>query len=311
MDAKCERHFEIIVIDSGSFDGSREMLAQYYPQVKFIQSDKNIGFAKANNEAFKAANGRIVLFLNPDTKIVGSAIDTLCDCLEKLPNAGAVGCKLLNTDGSIQISCIQSFPTILNQLLNSALSMRMFPRSRLWGGVALFSDAKEPEKVEVLSGACIMMSRSIFQEVGLFSEEYFMYTEDVDLCYKIQKSGYANYYVPNAMIFHFGGGSSQKRPSEFSVIAMRTSTWQFLRKTRGASYSTLYRCAMMVSAVLRIVWLVTLSPFYLGVCSCGAWEGSLRKWWAILIWSMSCRPEVDREQSVLPRELDGINSPIK
>ncbi len=289
LDAKIQHHFEVIVIDSGSFDGSREMLAHSYPQVIFIQSDTNIGFAKANNEAFKVATGRTVLFLNPDTKIVGSAIDTLYEWLERLPNAGAVGCKLLNADGSLQTSCIQSFPTIVNQLLNSQLSMRVFPKSRLWGIASLINDSKVPAQVEVLSGACIMMRRSLFQKVGLFSEEYFMYTEDVDLCHKLKKAGYVNYYVPTAMIFHFGGGSSQQRPSEFSVVTMRTSTWQFLRKTRGPSYSTLYQSAMLVSASLRVVLLVILSPFYFAIGRLEEWEGSFRKWLAILKWSICNR----------------------
>jgi N-acetylglucosaminyl-diphospho-decaprenol L-rhamnosyltransferase len=301
LDAKVQHQFEVIVIDSGSFDGSREMLAHAYPQVIFIQSTTNIGFAKANNEAFKVATGRTVLFLNPDTIVVGSAIDTLYEWLDRLPNAGAVGCKLLNTDGSLQTSCIQSFPTIMNQLLISQLSMSVFPKSRLWGIAPLISDSKAPTPVEVLSGACIMMPRSLFQEVGFFSEEYFMYTEDVDLCHKINNAGHVNYHVPTAVMFHFGGGSSQKRPSEFSVVTMRTSTWQFLRKTRGPNYSALYRSAMLAAAFLRLVLLIILFPFYLALGRLEGWGGSLRKWLAILKWSTRIRAGSDPSLSVYPQ----------
>ena len=102
--------FEVVVIDGGSFDGSAEMLRQDYPHVVFIQSDKNLGFAKANNEAFKVSRGRILLFLNPDTEVEGHAITTLYDQLNVLPDAGIVGPKLLNSDRSIQQSCIRASP---------------------------------------------------------------------------------------------------------------------------------------------------------------------------------------------------------
>lgn len=133
---------EVIVIDGGSFDGCVEMLRRYYPQVVFIQSDKNLGFAKANNEAFKASRGRNILFLNPDTEVEGHAIKTLYDQLNALQNAGIVGPKLLNTDRSIQESCIRAFPTILNQVLESDVLRNMFPKAKLWGMKPLFQRAR-------------------------------------------------------------------------------------------------------------------------------------------------------------------------
>ena len=125
--------FEVVVIDGGSFDGCDEMLQQSYPHVVFIQSDKNIGFAKANNEAFKVSRGRNILFLNPDTEVEGLAIKTLYDQLNALPNVGIVGPKLLNSDRSLQESCIRAFPTILNQVLESDMLRNLFPKAALWG----------------------------------------------------------------------------------------------------------------------------------------------------------------------------------
>src|SRR5581483_3230664 len=125
--------FEIVVIDGGSFDGCDEMMRRYHPHILFIQSDKNLGFAKANNEAFKRSRGRTLLFLNPDTEVQGRAIERLYEQLDVLPDAGVVGPKLLNTDRSIQESCIRAFPTIWNQLLESDLLRRLFPRAGLWG----------------------------------------------------------------------------------------------------------------------------------------------------------------------------------
>lgn len=289
MDSKTEIRFEIVVIDGGSFDGSGEMLKQCYPQVKFIQSDKNLGFAKANNVAFKASSGSHILFLNPDTEVVIPAIDILFDQMQKLSRAGAIGCKLLNADGSVQTSCIQSFPTILNQLLDSEFLRALFPNSRLWGMASLFSPATGPAEVEVLSGACIMMRRSLFEQIGQFSEDYFMYAEDSDLCYKVRRAGYKNYYIPDATIFHFGGGSTEKSPSDFSVVMMRESVWRLMRKTRGRLYSFVYRVSTMISSIGRLILLMVLFPLHLLRRGGGSWNGSFRKWKAILSWSLGLK----------------------
>lgn len=289
LDSKSEIKFEIVAIDGGSFDGSGEMLKQCYPHVKFLQSDKNVGFSKANNMAFKASSGSHVLFLNPDTEVVVPAIDMLFAQIQKLPNAGAIGCRLLNADGSVQTSCVQSFPTILNQLLNSEFLRTLFPKSRLWGMASLFGATNGPAEVEVLSGACIMMRRSLFEQIGQFSEDYFMYAEDMDLCYKVRQAGYKNFYIPNAKVFHFGGGSTQQRPSDFAVVMMRASVCRFLRKTRGELYGLGYRYSMLISAIGRIVCLLVLLPLYLISGRLASWKSSARKWWAISVWSMGLK----------------------
>ena len=278
--------YEIVVIDSGSFDGSGEMLTQCYPQVKFIQSDKNLGFAKANNAAFNDSTGRNILFLNPDTEIEDPALNTLYHQLSSLPNAGIVGAKLLNSDRSVQTSCVQSFPTILNQLLNSKFLRTLFPRSPLWGMAPLFDVTDGPAEVDVLSGACIMLRRTLFEQVGLFSEDYFMYAEDVDLCYKIKQAGYRNYYIPDAVVVHFGGGSSEKRPSDFSVVMMRESIWRFMKKTRGNIYGMAYRASTLISAIGRLLLLLILLPLQPLRKSGASWNASFKKWMAVLTWSL-------------------------
>jgi GT2 family glycosyltransferase len=294
VESKHAFQFEVIVIDSGSFDGADQMLKDYYPWVKFIQSDKNLGFAKANNLAVRSSRGSHLLFLNPDTEVVASAVDILFEYMKTLPNAGAIGCKLLNADGSVQTSCIQSFPTITNQCLNSEVLRAVFPRSSLWGMRSLFSTSCEATEVEALSGACIMIRRSLFDQVGQFSEEYFMYAEDMDLCYKIKQAGYANYYVPQATVFHFGGGSTHQRPSDFSVVMMRASIWRFLRKTRGELYGSGYRCSMLLSASTRIIFLLGLLPAYLTSGRLQSWTTSVRKWWIISVWSLGFTSEAIR-----------------
>jgi GT2 family glycosyltransferase len=281
--------FEIVVIDSASFDGADKMLKQCYPQVRFIQSDINLGFAKANNVAFRSSIGSHILFLNPDTQLIGPAIKILFDDMQILPKAGAVGCKLFNADKSIQTSCIQAFPTLLNQLLNSEFLRALFPKSSFWGMSSLFSASNEPAEVEMISGACLMVRRSLFEQVGGFSEDYFMYAEDLDLCYKIRNAGYLNYYIPSASVIHFGGGSTTKSPSDFSVVMMRESIWRFMKKNRGRIYGSAYRVSVTVSAISRLLLLTLLLPAqYFGKNS-ASWKGSLKKWWAILGWSLGLK----------------------
>jgi len=277
--------YEIVVIDNASFDGSGEMLRECYPQVRFIQSDVNLGFAKANNAAFHQSRGRHVLFLNPDTVLVGPAVNTMLYHLRKLPDAGAVGCKLLNGDKTVQTSCIQPFPTILNQLLDSELLRSLWPTSSLWGNAPLFG-GWDAEEVEAISGACVMMNRGVFDQVGLFCEDYFMYAEDIDLCHTIRQAGRKNYYIPDATVIHFGGGSTGKGSSGFSEIIMRESIWRFFRKTRGGNYGFSYRISTLIAAIGRLALLITIFPLYIFRPDKISWNSSLRKWGAILAWSL-------------------------
>jgi hypothetical protein len=278
--------YEIVVIDNASFDGSGEMLRECYPQVRFIQSDANLGFAKANNAAFHQSRGRHVLFLNPDTILLGPAINTMMDYLRQLSNVGAVGCKLLNGDKTVQTSCVQSFPTILNQLLDSELLRSLWPKSFLWGNAPLFGGRNRPEEVEAISGACVMMSRGVFDQVGLFCEDYFMYAEDIDLCYTIRQAGRKNYYIPDATVIHFGGGSTGKGSSGFSEIMMHESIWQFFRKIRGGKYGFSYRISTLIAAMGRLALLTIIFPLYIFRPDKISWNSSFRKWGAILAWSL-------------------------
>lgn len=280
--------FEIIVIDSGSFDGCGNMLRQFYPHVTFIQSDKNLGFAKANNEAFKVSCGRTILFLNPDTEVEGLAVRTLYDQLEVLPDAGIVGPKLLNSDRSIQETCIRAFPTILNQLLESDLFRGVFQRAELWGMRPLLEKDEKVTAVEAVSGACLMIRREVFESVGMFNAEYFMYSEDMDLCLKAWKAGMKTYYVPRAIVVHHGGGSSNSQASvnTFSSVMMLESRWRFFRSNRSIWHSRFYRAAMFVVCLVRI----GMVPLVWPACRLAGKEFSgsavLKKWIAKLRWTI-------------------------
>jgi GT2 family glycosyltransferase len=279
--------YEIVVIDGGSYDGCGEMLTQIYPHVKFIQSDENRGFAKANNEAFKASEGRNILFLNPDTEIKAEAVRRLSDHLDSIPNAGVVGAKLLNSDGTIQTTCVRVFPTIVNQIMESEALRRRLPHSSLWGIAPLFDNPINPVAVDAVSGACLMIRRSLFEKVDKFSTDYFMYSEDIDLCYKVQKAGWKTYYVPTALIVHHGGGSSSRHNiSTFSSIMMMESRWRFFQKTRFNEYGIFYRLAVFISAIVRTGTMLVISPIAMMQGKTSSIKPRLEKWIAVGRWAI-------------------------
>jgi N-acetylglucosaminyl-diphospho-decaprenol L-rhamnosyltransferase len=206
--------------------------------------------------------------------------------LQCTPSAGAVGAKLLNPDGTLQTSCVQSVPTILNQAFDAELFRGWFPNSRLWGMEALWAGDADSAEVEVLSGACIMARRNVFQTVGMFSQDYFMFCEDTDLCYKIRQSGYKNYYIPTAKIIHYGGSSTQQSHSQFSNVMMRESICRFFTKTRGPWYCIGYRVSVTASAMCRLLLLALAFPWRWIRGGVKSARQSFTKWVAILRWSL-------------------------
>jgi GT2 family glycosyltransferase len=277
--------FEVVVIDNGSFDGCDKMLADEFPAVVFIQNTENIGFARANNLAVRHSRGHFLLFLNPDTEFIQDSIRILCDRLDSFPNAGAVGCRLLNGDRTLQTSCVQSFPTVLNQMLDSEFLRHRCPRSSLWGMFALYSTDATAIEVEALSGACILVKRNVFDHVGGFTERYFMYGEDLDLCFRIKKEGYRNIYASDTSIVHYGGGSTSGQNGISFNVLMRQSVYQFLRFNRGRLSALCYRIAMATSSLVRILLIIILRAFSRSRVLPDS-AASLAKWFSVLRWSL-------------------------
>jgi N-acetylglucosaminyl-diphospho-decaprenol L-rhamnosyltransferase len=280
-----DTNYEVIVIDSGSNDGCGRMLEESFSEVLFIESKENLGFAKANNEAAKRCSGDFILFLNPDTELRGPAIDCLLLYARSLQNAGALGAKLLNTDGTIQSTAVQAFPTILNQVLNTERLFRMFPSAKIWGSAALFESHDRPTEVDSISGACLMMRRSDFEAIDGFSTDYFMYSEDVDLCYKAREKGSRNYYIPSAIVVHHGGGSSSShKVSTFSSVMLLESRWRYFRKVRSPAYGAIYKFIIFVVSVVRLVTVLLMFPFLAlrGV----SWRRVWCKWLARFRWAV-------------------------
>ncbi|MBD3244250.1 MAG: glycosyltransferase [Chitinivibrionales bacterium] len=277
---------EIVVVDNASYDGVGERLAARKLPVTFVQGEQNLGFGQANNAGFERCTGDIVLFLNPDTLVHGDALVTMAGYLQSHPGVGAVGCRLLNADGSVQRTSIQRYPTLLNQLLDSNLLQRLFPRLWLWGHSPLFGPCGQGVPVESVSGAALMVTREAFLAVEKFSSRYFMYAEDVDLCWKMWRAGFQVHHVSGATVTHYGGGTSENLSGgHFGAVMIRESTWLYLRRARGGVYAAAYRFEMALIAVLRLSLIVAVWPLLTLMRGRGAAGHALAKWRRVLGWS--------------------------
>lgn len=280
--------FEVIVIDNASFDSCDRMLANEFPSVLFLQNHQNSGFARANNLAAAKAQGRALLFLNPDTEVQPGALDHLMTVLDTHPDAGIVGARLLNTDGSLQRTSIQAFPSLLNQFLDSAFLQDLFPRLSIWGATALEQTVGVHDEVESVSGACLLTPRFVYDKIGGFNELYFMYSEDTDYSFMARKLGFVNYYAPEAVVVHHGGKSSGGAYSKFSAVMFAESNDRFFRQRRGRYYASLYRIVIFMKAVQRIACVVFMLPFATAFKRSDKHQRILMKWCDILSWSLGC-----------------------
>jgi hypothetical protein len=248
--------YEVIVVDNASPSGRVDSLKEEFPSIRVIKSDKNLGFSGANNLGFRESTGNYVLFLNPDTKLTSPAIDHLLRQLRELPAAGIVGCKLLNGDLSVQTSSIMKFPRIWNTILKVEYLRLRFPK--LWGIGPLFSSESSVAEVEAISGACMLTKREVFERIGMFSEDYFMYSEDIDLCYQSIRAGLKNYYFGSVSIIHYGGKSS---PGAWQTAMQTKAELHFCERNYGRFYSLLFRSAMLINAGIRVTLLAAMRLF--------------------------------------------------
>lgn len=226
---------EVFVVDNASDDGSIELIQQRFPQVHLIVNKSNVGFAKANNQALTLATGKYLLLLNPDTIVQEDTFSKLIEFFSKNNTAGMVGCKILNPDGSLQLACRRSFPTPWTAFTKTFGLSSLFPKSKLFARYNLtYLDPDKPCEVDAISGSFMMMKREVFEKIGGLDETFFMYGEDLDLCYRIQQSGWKVFYVPATSIIHYKGEST-KRSDIDELKVFYTAMRLFVRKHHTGS----------------------------------------------------------------------------
>ncbi|MGQ9664027.1 MAG: glycosyltransferase [bacterium] len=244
---------EIIVVDNASVDGSQSMVKKKFPQVQLIENHKNLGFGKANNQAMKIARGKYIFILNPDTLIQEDTLLVLKNFLDEHPEVSMVGCKLINPDGTFQVASRRSIPTPWVAFTKIVGLSRIFPKSKIFGRYNLTYLSPELEsEVDVLSGSLMMVRKDILAKVGYFDEDYFMYGEDIDLCYRIKKAGGKIYYTPKTKAIHYKGESTKK--GEFSYITnFYTSMLIFIDKHFKNYYSAFVKFVLVLGIYLRAI----------------------------------------------------------
>lgn len=204
LDSKPKMSYEVIVVDNGSEDGSVEAIAKFKTKLKLkvIENKSNEGYSKANNKGIRDAVGDYILLLNTDTKVVDSALDRLFNFAKDHPDAGVVGARLLNADGSLQTSCFK-FPTLM-----SAMKEYWFGIKGSYGSYV--PSGETPTAVDVVVGAAFLITPEARKRAGILNEKYFFFFEDLDYCRKVKSVGLKVYYLPEAKVIHYHGSTIRK-----------------------------------------------------------------------------------------------------
>jgi len=251
--SKLDADFEVIVVDNSSTDGTASIVQNNYPQVQLIASGENAGFARANNLALRQARGELILLLNPDTELEADTLQVMVDFMDKHPECGMAGCKVLNPDGTLQLACRRNIPTLADAFFKLSGLSRLFPRSRRMARYNLtYLPADRVAIVDAVSGSFLMTRREVVNKIGLLDERFFMYGEDLDWCWRSVRAGYQNYYVPDTSIVHCHGGSSKKRPLR-SAYHFYEAMYLFYDKHFAPRWAR------------PLVWLAAMAMFFLGL----------------------------------------------
>lgn len=242
---------EIIVVDNNSGDESVDMVKSDYPHVRLIANTTNAGFSKGCNQAIEIANGRHVLLLNPDAVVVEDAISTMAKYLDDHAEVGAVGPKVLNPDGTLQLACRRAFPSVSASFFRLTYLSNLFPKHPAVARYNMtFADPNEFLDVDALSGSCMMVKSEVIKKIGLLDEDIFMYGEDIDWCWRVKEAGYKVMYIPSASIYHIHGASSRKRVVG-TTINLHKGMEVFYRKHMAKNYWPVFNWLVYIAIWAR------------------------------------------------------------
>lgn len=260
---------DAVVVDNASGDGSADAVEATFSRAAVIREDKNLGFGKASNRGIERSRGEFVLLLNPDVMVDRNCVKTLADFLAANPAVGAVGPRLERPDGEPDLAARRGFPTPRAAFYRLAFLSRLFPKSRRFNAYNVgYLPDDQVHEIDAGTAACLMVRRSAIKQVGAFDPDYFMYGEDLDLCFRLKEGGWKIFYVPDAVATHIKGVSSRQATSAM-LREFHRSMWTFHRK----HYAT-----GLPAPVNGLVWL-------------GIWSR-----WALL----SLRSKLTRDPTVSP-----------
>ena len=278
---------EVFVVDNNSVDRSVEMVQELFPNVKVIANKSNSGFSKANNQAIQQSTGEYVLLLNPDTVVEEETFVKVCNFMDAHQDAGGLGVYMIDGKGNFLPESKRGLPTPSVAFYKIFGLASLFPKSKIFGKYHLgYLDKNKTHEIDVLSGAFMLMRKTVLDNVGLLDEDYFMYGEDIDLSYRITKGGYKNYYFPETKIIHYKGESTKKSSVNYVIVFYKAMVI-FAKKhfaPRGAAiFSLLINMAIWLRAGIAIskrfierIWLplVDATVIYVGMIA-------IKNYWSI------------------------------
>ena len=248
---------EVWVVDNNSVDGSLAMLERKFPQTKVIANKENVGFARANNQAIRQSEAEYVLLLNPDTIVEPDTFSKCLDFMDRTPDAGGLGVKMLNGNGEFLPESKRGLPVPSVAFYKIFGLSKLFPKSKKFGAYHLtYLSPDEIHSVDVLAGAFMLMRKSVLDKVGLLDEDYFMYGEDIDLSYRITQGGYKNYYFPETRIIHYKGESTKKSSVNYVYVfynAMRIFANKHFSQKNAKLFNWLITAAIWFRAFLALL----------------------------------------------------------
>jgi len=243
--------FDIFVADNDSHDGSVAMIQSEFPQVKLIENESNLGFSKANNTLIAQSDANYVLLLNPDTLVVGDAIERVMEYMETHSEVGICGCRVLNTDRTLQLACRRSIPTPKVAFYRLTGLSTLFPNSKTMARYNMtYEDPERTHEVDAVSGAFLMIRRKAIEDIGLLDERFFMYGEELDWCLRAKRAGWSVVYYPEAEIIHHKGEST-KYNSRKAAFEFYRAMYLFHKKHFAQNYSPVTNLLVYAGIVFK------------------------------------------------------------
>lgn len=241
---------EIIVVDNGSTDGSIDIVKDQFSQVKLINNETNLGFAKANNIAIRQSKGKYVCLINSDVVVKEDCISRVIRFMDDNYRVGILGPRILGTNGKVQRSCME-FPTLWNAFCRSFALDYFFPKSKIFGSQLMrYWQHDDIKSVDVINGCFWIVRRTALEEVGLLDERFFIYGEDIDWCRRFHDNDWDVVFFPEAEVIHYGGASSSNAPIKF-FIEMHRSNLQYWQKHHGDCVSHAFLFLTLVHYIIR------------------------------------------------------------
>jgi GT2 family glycosyltransferase len=242
---------DIWVVDNHSQDQSVTMVRSLFPRVKIIENPSNVGFSRANNLVVAQSQSDYILLLNPDTLIIGDAIERVVKFMKEHPEVGIAGCKVLNRDGTLQLACRRSIPTPKVAFYRLSGLSRLFPKSRIMARYNMtYEDPEQTHEVDAVSGAFLMIRRKVVEQIGLLDERFFMYGEELDWCLRAKRAGWTVMYYPDARIVHYKGEST-KYNSRKAAVEFYRAMYLFHKKHFAGDCSLLTNLLIYTGILVR------------------------------------------------------------